>query len=397
MKKSQVNAILVDQTKRRNTIFSFVCIIALLSLLSIGFFFVYINKSKNYSVSYKETSNIDYKVFLKDNEFFDEEYLGLDSKYIASLIKNIEANFKYEISMNEKNVDYKYSYRIDAHVDVTETKSSKPLYSKTTNLMKSDEKSASSKQNVKINEKLDINYNNYNDLIKQFVSIYGLDDINSTLTVSMFINVLGSCESFENDSNNESVISLVIPLTTKTVGIDIKNNLIEASDNVIICNDASALTIIYIFISVLFLSVDLFFIYRLVCYIIKTRTAETIYDIELKKILNYYHSYIQRIRNNIDLKNGSVLKIDDHLIYKGCQFFKLESFTDMLEIRDSLNAPILMSTNDTNTATYFIILDVNNKAVYTYGLRVTDIKKQMKKDAIRDVYIDDFDRDYSKE
>ncbi len=73
MKKSQVNAILVDQTKRRNTIFSFVCIIALLSLLSIGFFFVYINKSKNYSVSYKETSNIDYKVFLKDNEFFDEE------------------------------------------------------------------------------------------------------------------------------------------------------------------------------------------------------------------------------------------------------------------------------------------------------------------------------------
>ncbi len=396
MKKSQVNAILVDQTKRRNTIISFICIISLLSLLSIVSLIIYVNKSKNYSVSYKEASNIDYKVYLKDNKFFDEEFLGLDSKYIASLIKNIEANFKYEISMSEKNVDYKYSYRIDANVEVSESKSSKPLYSKNTNLMKSDEKLASSRNNVKINEKLDINYNNYNDLIKQFVSIYGLDDITSTLTVSMYIDVVGSCESFENDSNNESVISLVIPLTTKTVGIDIKNNLIEASDNVIICNDSSPLTVIYILVSIIFLAINVFFIYKLVCYIIKTRTAETIYDIELKKILNNYHSYIQRIKNNIDLKNGSVLKIDDHLIYKGCQFFKLESFTDMLEIRDSLNAPILMSTNDTNTATYFIILDVNNKAVYTYGLRVTDIKKQMKKEAIRDVYIEDLDRDYSK-
>ena len=91
-----------------------------------------------------------------------------------------------------------------------------------------------------------------------------------------------------------------------------------------------------------------------------------------------------------------MLRIDDNTMYKGCQFFKLESFTDMLEIRDSINAPILMSTNDTNTATYFIILDVNNKAVYTYGLRVTDIKKQMKRNSIRDGYIDDLERDYVK-
>lgn len=396
MKKSQVNAILVDQTKRRKMILSFVCIIVLLSLLSISFLVIYINKNKDYVVNYKESSNVDYKVYLKDNKFFDEKYLGLESKYIASLINYIDANFKYQISMDEKDVDYKYSYRIEAHVDVTETKSSKPLYSKTAEIKKVEEKVASSKNNVFINEDLKINYNNYNDLIKQFVSVYGLDDINSTLTYSMYIDVVGSCESFESDSNNESVMSLVIPLTTKTVGIDIKNNQVESSDNVIVCNDSSPITILYVVASMLVLLVDLFFVYKLIRYVVHTRTAETIYDIELKKILNYYHSYIQRIRNNIDLKNGNILQIDDNLIYKGCQFFKLESFTDMLEIRDSLNAPILMSTNDTNTATYFIILDVNNKAVYTYGLRVTDIKKQMKKNAIRDGYSSDFEANYVK-
>ena len=43
-----------------------------------------------------------------------------------------------------------------------------------------------------------------------------------------------------------------------------------------------------------------------------------------------------------------------------------------------------------------IILDVNNKAVYTYGLRVTDIKKQMKRNAIKDGYMEDFMEDYTK-
>ena len=267
MKKSQVNAILVDQAKRRNMILNFVCIIVVLSILSILFLFIFVNKNRDYSVSYQEKSNVDYKVYLKSNDFFDEKYLGIDNQYIASLINYIDANFKYEISMKEKNVDYKYSYRIEALVNVSEAKGSKPLYTKTTELLKVDEKSASSKDNVSINERININYNQYNDLIKQFVSIYKLDDISSTLTVSMFIDVVGSCEDFETDSNNESVISLVIPLTTKTVGIDIKNNLIEASDNVIVCNDASPLTVLYAIVSVLILVLDGYFIYKMVKYI----------------------------------------------------------------------------------------------------------------------------------
>ena len=138
MKKSQVNAILVDQTKRRNMILNFVCIIVVLSILSVAFLYIFINKNRDYSVSYQEKSNVDYKVYLKANDFFDEKYLGLENKYIASLINYIDANFKYEISMKEKNVDYKYSYRIEALVNVSETKSSKPLYTKTTELLKVD-------------------------------------------------------------------------------------------------------------------------------------------------------------------------------------------------------------------------------------------------------------------
>ena len=66
----------------------------------------------------------------------------------------------------------------------------------------------------------------------------------------------------------------------------------------------------------------------------------------------------------------------------------------MLEIRDNINAPILMSSNENNTATYFLILDVSNKAVYIYGLRVKDIKRQIrKKSKIEDEVIEENDNE----
>lgn len=387
MKKNQVNAILVDQTKRRKKIFSYCACLLIISIIAFSFFVVYVQKNKNYFVTYKEESGIDYRVYLKENSFFEENYLGNDSKYIASLIDFISANFEYSISMSEKNVDYRYGYRMDAVVSVTEKNSTKPLYTKTNELLNVENQYADGSQNVEIIQNIDIDYNEYNDMIKSFISLYGLDDVQSTLTINMYVDVIGSCDEFQDDSNNTSVTSLSIPLTTKTMEIDIKNNIVEADDGVIICNEANSFTIIYLVLFITTLLFGMFILYKLIKYVVDTRTAENIYDFELKKILNNYHSYIQRVSNKIDLGHEHILQIDNQFIYKGCQFFRLEAFTDMLEIRDSINAPILMSSNSQNTATYFIILDVTNKAVYVYGLRINDIKNQMKNNAIKKGYI----------
>lgn len=377
MKKNQVNAILVNQTKRKNKIFTYICCIFLMIIISLTFLLIYFENDKDYLVNYQEDSNIDYKVYLKENDFFDTKYLDKNNNYIASLIDYIKADFSYKISMEQENIEYRYLYRIESDVSVKEVGSNKPLYTDKQILLEVANQYANSSNNVFINESLDIDYNKYNNLIKKFISIYGLNDINSTLTISMYIDVVGSCDEFNEDTKNETIISLSIPLTTETMEIDIKNNLVEERDSVLICNDEISLNILYLFISIVVGLISIFLIYKLILYIIKTRTAETIYDIELKKILNYYHSYIQKVNNNFDLKKDNGLEIDNEFIYKGCQFFKLDAFTDMLEIRDSINAPILMSTNKENTATYFIILDVTNKAIYVYGLNVDDIKNKM--------------------
>ena len=374
MRKNQVREILADQTKRRKTILNYVLIIIVIFILSCAFFLVYHTKSKDYYISYKEKSDIDYKVYLKENDFFEEKYLDNNSRFIASLIDYINATLEYEINMSEKDINYQYSYRIVADVNVVETKSSKPLYSTSKELLNMEDLESHGKSNVKISENLKIDYNEYNDLINDFVAVYDLSDVNSTLTINMYIKVKGTCEKYAESADKEANISLVIPLTTKTVEIDIKNNLVESNDNILVCQENSEFAFIYLLIGIAVCIANIFVIYRLIRYISETRSAETIYDIELKRILNYYHSYIQKIKNKIDLKKG--LGLDN---YKECQFFRLESFTDMLEIRDNINAPILMSSNENNTATYFLILDVSNKAIYIYGLRVKDIKRQMKK------------------
>lgn len=110
---------------------------------------------------------------------------------------------------------------------------------------------------------------------------------------------------------------------------------------------------------------DIYLIVSLIRYVISTRTAESIYDNELKKILNNYRSYIKKINNQFDLSGYQVLKID--------------TFTDMLEIRDTIQEPILMIENKDKTGTY-ILIPSKTKILYSYGLKVSDIKKQMKDD-----------------
>ena len=108
MKKNQVNAILVDQTKRRKTIISYACVLFILTFIVMSFMCLFLTKNKTYYVPYNEESKIDYKVYLKENEFFNKEYLDANNQYIASLIDYINATFDYKLNVSEKNIDYKY-------------------------------------------------------------------------------------------------------------------------------------------------------------------------------------------------------------------------------------------------------------------------------------------------
>ena len=178
----------------------------------------------------------------------------------------------------------------------------------------------------------------------------------------MYVDVIGVSEKLEGSKSKDSVISLTIPLTTKTMAINLSNNLVDRQDNTIPVKNENTNSIGYLIIGSIFAIIDGYLIVTVIRYDIKTRTAENIYERELKKILNNYSSYIQVMSSDFDFSEYEPLKID--------------SFTDMLEVRDTIRQPILMKENKEKNSAYFVIPS-NTNILYVYRLKVSDIQKEL--------------------
>ena len=361
MKRNQVNSILVNQTKRRATVFAYICVIVIVFSLACASFLEYIDRNESQYVSYDETSNIDYQVYYKQNEFFENNYLDSDKQYIASLIDSINAEFKYNISLDEVDIEYKYTYRIEANVIVRDKDIKNLFYDKTDVLLKEIEEISSMKE-VSINEKIMIDYDYYNERIKKLVTVYDLENAESFLNLNMYVNIIGSCEEFEDNHEKERVITLAIPLSKDTIAIDFVDDTVSTTNNVMKCNVEDNNSTLFLAISIGLSILDLCLVIAVIRYEINTRSAETIYEKELKKILNNYSSSIQMLGSDFN--------------FKAYQLLKIETFTDILEISDKLRQPILMKENHEKTGAYFIIPS-NTKLLYVYRLKVSDIEKEI--------------------
>ena len=302
MKKNQVDSILVNQKKRRNVVFAYVCVIIIVFVLIVTFFMAYAQSNEARYVTYDEDSSIDYQVAYNENEFFDDVYLESDRQYIASLINTIKTDFNYSISLEDVDVEYKYSYRIEANVIVRDEDNKNLFYDKSEVLLNEVEKETSLKT-VSIRERLIIDYKYYNEKIKKLISTYDLDNAESFLNINMYINVIGSCEEFIDNQEKEKNITLSIPLAEDTMSIDFVDNTVSSTNNVMKCDVDLDNNYLYLLIGVVLVVVDMILIISVVRYEIKTRTAETIYEKELKKILNNYGSSIQMLGCEFDFEN----------------------------------------------------------------------------------------------
>ena len=346
--KTQLSEILKKDIKRNKTITKYLSFIVIISTILISFITLYIENNKIKYIKYTEQGNVDYKVYLKKNNFFEEKYLEENKEYISSLIDNVQAQFKYNLSIEQENIINKYTYKILSNVKVTDKTTKKNLYDKTEILMPEKENLLDQKQ-INIKETVEIDYNKYNDLINKFISIYEVGNIDSELTVNMIIDIMDS-----NEKINEPIITLRIPLTTNTMDIDIKNDLVEEKNNVIKYKKDKKYNLPFILLSIIILLIEIVLIIKLIIYIKNTRNIITKYNKEIKKILRNYKQYIQKIDNKIN--------------YEKYEQINVSTFTDLLEIRDTLQGPILMI--EEKNCTKFII--PAEKILYIYTVKIKE-------------------------
>ena len=354
MSEKEKNKRAAYRKNREKWIFVQSVIIVILTLAVLISSIVAVQLKSKYYIGYREGGSIDYNVFLKENEFFEQSYLGKDQSYVASLIDKIIADFSYEIDMDTDDVNYRYSYSVKSRLEIMDDTSNVAIFNPERELVSQQNLAQSSSNTLKINEIVVLNYDEYNDLANDFLETYDLKSTTSNIIVTLEVDVLSDCDAFTGSAVDTYTSELRIPLTTKTVNIQMTSAVPGEEAKMIACTrgvGSEAFKTTAIVLGVL----DLMMILLLVAFICFTRTPDITYTARVKKILSQYKSYIQRINNLFETCGYQIIMVD--------------TFEEMLEIRDTIQAPILMYENADKTCAKFMI-PTDSKLLYVYKIEV---------------------------
>lgn len=328
-------------------IFIILAIFLLLSSISI--------KARS-SILYNQSSNLDYKVYLKPNEYYKEPYLSKNMQYIASLIDNVDVDFNYNFMVNQ-NIDYKYTYYIKADVAVTDTQDkTKIIYSKSDKLTEPRMVTKDSSSGFTIIENVKIDYAKYNDLVKAFKSSYGIN-ADSSLVLSLCVEIEDMKGNVIKSANDP--MSIIIPLTEQMIDIKMDSKELNNSNNVNVYKDFSISNKVTLTLSVISLITAIIFIVNLFAFLKKTSTKKTIYDVTLSKILREYDRVIVNSKKMVDFSTDIV---------------DVNSFNELLDVRDNIEKPIIFSEVHKGQKSIFIVKTGNE--TYRYILKLVDLEKE---------------------
>lgn len=311
------------------------------------------------NVTYRQSSNLDYKVYLKPNDYYKTPYLQKNMEYIASLIDNVLVNFNYNFSANE-NISYRCTYYVKADVTVASTDGDRIIYSKSDRITEPKITSNKNSDNFSINENVKVNYSEYNDLVKGFKSSYGIS-ANSNLVLSFVLNVTDEKGNIIGDLNNKDVMKLTIPLTEQMVNIKLDYKNVNNSNVANVYKDVGISNKITLLLAIISFVVSIGFLIKLLLFLNKTTIKKSKYDITLSKILREYDRVIVNSKNIIDL-NDEVIDVN--------------SFNELLDVRDNLEKPIVFSEIHKGQKAMFVVKTANE--TYRYILKEVDLESKDK-------------------
>ena len=345
----------LHQAFRKRWLYIISGIIAVLTICTVISTVLHYQNKKDIYIQYNEASEVDYKVYLKENDFYDEEYLGKGQSYIATLVDHIVAEFNYKICMQQENVNFKYSYGISSQLEVFDNTYKKVIYNPTDVLVEEKVYYYTNSDCLTIKDDIAIDYNSYNEKATKFVEAYELTSVDCTLIVSMNINVTGACNEFEADTTKNYTMSLAIPLIAKTTDITLESSVPTDENKLLSCTNAAANSVGFKVAAIISGSLDVLAVAALIVFMDLTRDKHIDYASKVARILRNYKSYIQQINNDLDDSEYQVLLVN--------------TFTEMLDIRDTLQRPVLFHENDDKTCANFYIL-TDTMVMYLFKIEV---------------------------
>lgn len=303
-----------------------------------------IDRKKMAPINYNQTGNIDYKVYLNKNDFYNEKYLEMNKSYIASLINYIDVNFDYLFDISQK-VSMDFDCRIIGELVIENSKGTGRYLEKEYVLSDTKTKKIVNDNKMNVKENIKIDYAYYNQLANSFKSTYGVD-INSYLNVYLEVNPKTNDNS-EYKINEINKISLSIPLSEKAIEIKINAN----NSNIvkqITMEEKAIFDLRYLILEIAFLIPSCILLIYIVKKLILIFDIYTPYDKYTKKTLKEYDRLIVETDSLFDKKGYNIINV--------------RNFTELLDARDNLNLPILYYNIVPHKEGVFYI--INNKDIF---------------------------------
>ena len=329
--------------------------LALVAAFALTFFVVYDRMNRTYYIEYTEKGTVDYEVNLKDNNFFEEDSVGAGQSYVASLIDDIVADFKYDLQIDNDNVEFEYIYSVDAQLIIANKDTGDYIYKPIYNLIPETKSTVKDRDSLTFGASVPIDYHHYNQIATTFINTYDLKNTTSTLVVTMNVKVISTCNEFENSSNeNVYFTALNIPLTEENFSMFTTSSNTENQSKVLACSNGVSQKI-FLILTIVFASLAALEAIALVIFVFITKNEDVNYANKVRKIVSAYRSFIQQIEGQFDTE--------------GYQIVPIKTFKEMLNIRDTIQSPILMFENLDQTVTEFLI-PTSTKILYTFEIKV---------------------------
>ena len=306
-------------------------------------------------IKYTDKGNLDYKVYLTDNDFYETDYLGKDMLYVASLIDKVVIDFDYNFTSEEKE-DIDFTYKVAATLSINSTTGVKSYFEKSYDLL--DERTINMKdtnsQNIK--EIINIDYPYYNELANKFKRQYGVES-ESKLTVYMLIskkNPEGS--NFTLDS--VKIMKVEIPLSERSIDIHMDYNDIDDSSNIIMKKEFNVVDYMPLIVAGILVLLAIIMMLKALRNLNMLRLKKSEYDKFIAKILKEYDRLIAETTTLISFDEKEIVNVN--------------KFSELIDIHDNLQLPIIYYEVVKHKESYFYISHEN--VVYLLKVDLNNIK-----------------------
>ena len=327
-------------------------------ILSLGMIYYALNNTNKESISYTQNGNVDYKVCLKENNFYSQNCLDKKMSYVSSLIKNVGLTFNYDLNTSEQ-LNVKTEYEVTAKLVISNAENTSKYFEQKYILQdKTSEGISQINNEYKISKNIDIDYDYYNTIASAFKSQYGVET-NSYIEVSFQV--------FHTNKENEDIrvpspspVILNIPLSQKSININMTASGVNKQETQNIESSIFTLNnIICLFIGIIAL---------IICLISSLKIAKMLTLIKEKK--NNYDKFIEKILREYDR-----LIVETSTLPKFNKYFltKVNSFGELIDVRDNLRLPIMYYEVAKHQKCHLYIID--NKNLYLLTVKAVDMEE----------------------